>query len=114
MIKTLRRALTQLALLSCALLVLAAVGQPPPTPTLSQAPAVVTVALQRVPLTVERLRGTAFELPVQADCDASDVSAKAVSDAAAQALARSALRMRWLLTSPHASGRGCAAPGCTG
>jgi len=115
MSRTLGRALTRLSLGACALVVLAAIGQPLPSPTLAQSPAEVLTALERMPLTARLFGKDAEKSAADAACEAeSATAAAAVSDAAAQALARSALRMRWLLTSPSASGRSCGAAGCTG
>jgi len=106
------RTLTRLTFTACALLVLAAFGQPIESPKL--APARVLAEIDGVPLAARFLKVVGDETAENAACDVEPINTKAVDEAAAAALARSALRMRWLLTSPSASNRGCVASGCTG
>ncbi len=106
------RALTRLTFTACSLVVLAAIGQPIESPAL--APTRVLAKLDGLPLAAKFLKVVGDETADNAACDVEPIDSKAVNEAAAAALARSALRMRWLLTSPSASNRGCVASGCTG
>jgi len=106
------RAVTRLTLTAGTLVVLAALGQPIASPT--SASAHVLTKIDGLPLAAEFMKVVGDETADNAACDVEPIDAKAVNEAAAAALARSALRMRWLLTSPSASNRGCVASGCTG
>lgn len=108
----LARAFTRLTFTACTLIVLAAIGQPIASANLASLN--VLGKIDSLPLAAELLRVAGEESADNAACDVEPINAKAANEAAAAALARSALRMRWLLTSPSASNRGCAASGCTG
>ncbi|MGQ0799713.1 MAG: hypothetical protein ACT4NL_06335 [Pseudomarimonas sp.] len=106
----LARTLTRLTLTACAMVVLAAVGQPIERKSLT--PTHALAAIDGLPSVPEFLKSESDATAAKVACDVEPVTTKAVNDAAA--LARSALRMRWLLTSPSASNRGCAESGCAG
>jgi len=107
-----------LARLGCALgafALLAVLGQPVPRvelPSLRSAPAHAMGLVSTLPPSVVRL---ASDLVEDAVCSSTDGDASSPTERAvqAEATARSALRMRWLLTSPSA-GRGCGSVGCAG
>ena len=110
------RAATRLTFTACTLIVLAAVGQPIASPTLAHAH--VIAKIDSLPFAAKFLKVAGDETTDNAACAVEPIlepiKAEAMNEAAAAALARSALRMRWLLTSPSASNRGCVANGCTG
>ncbi len=108
----LARALTRLTMTACALTVLAALGQPIPSGGERAQTTSVLTTLEQLPLASGLIRSLNAQLTDAPACEAD--SAEELTDAAADRLARSALRMRWLLTSPSASGRGCGLMGCAG
>lgn len=111
------RALHRFILTAAALCALVVLGQPIETPESTRSLPALLSQLERLPLAGDLL-SPLTPGSEDAACDAAKVAASAATDAeakvAAEALLRSAVRMRWLLTSPHASARGCVAPGCTG
>lgn len=112
----LERALHRLVLTTAALCALIVLGQPIETPEGPRSLSALLSQLERLPLAGDLL-SPATQAAFAAECDAAKVAASAAeaeAELAAAALLRSAVRMRWLLTSPHASARGCVGSGCTG
>lgn len=113
----LRRAASRLLLTLGALAALTVIGQPIDAPTPESALPSAISRLERLPVAATELfqaqaAEVADDCPLQQNAAVAAENARA---AAAAAVIRSAVRMRWLLTAPHATSRtGCIEPDCTG